>query len=161
MDATTCLAQFARLLADETTLLAALETQLQAEHLLLSNNDVDGLEAASSARQGTVGKLLRVDDERRSLCRLMGQSADQFGAGRLLAWCDPDGSLAAAQGACTVQAERCRQQNDRNGALVAARLNRITGMLDMLADNIGSRTYEAHGGARGAVASGRMLSISA
>ncbi|MET0282595.1 MAG: flagellar protein FlgN [Steroidobacteraceae bacterium] len=161
MDAKTCLAQFARLLADETGLLAVLETQLQQEHLLLSNNDVDGLEAASSARQNTVAKLLRIDDERRSLCRLMGQSADQFGIGRLLAWCDPAGSLAAAQGQCTIQAERCRQQNDRNGALVAARLNRITGMLDMLADNTGPRTYEAHGAARGAVASGRMLSISA
>jgi flagellar biosynthesis protein FlgN len=161
MEPQACLTQFTQLLSDEIDLLGVLETQLLQEHQLLASNDVDGLEAASSARQNTVAKLLRVEDDRRNLCRMLGQGTDHVALGRLVAWCDPQGSLAEMQALCTVQAERCRQQNDRNGALVAARLNRITGMLDMLSENNGARTYEAGGAARGAAASGRMLSISA
>lgn len=162
MEPQACLAQFSRLLSDEISLLDVLETQLQREHQLLSNNDVDGLEMASNTRQETVAKLMRIDDDRRNLCRMLGQGHDQVALARMLTWCDPQGTLAETQSRCTAQAERCRQQNDRNGALVAARLNRINGMLDMLADNGGARTYEARGAARGGtVSTGRMLSISA
>lgn len=160
MEPNACRAQFARLLSDEAGLLGVLEDQLRQEHELLVANDVEGLENASGARQDTVAKLLRIDDERCGLARLLGRHPDQVGLAALLAWCDPTGSLAGIQGECAQRAQRCREQNERNGALVTARLNRVTGMLDMLADNT-SKTYAPHATARSSAAPGRMLSITA
>lgn len=129
MDRSACRAQLARLLQDEAALLTRLEAQLQSEHALLKSNDVEGLEQASSARQQTVAGLLRVDDERRQLCRLLGKGEDKLAMAEILRWCDPDGSLTGDCAQCAQAAVRCREQNDRNGALVTARLNRIGEML--------------------------------
>jgi flagellar biosynthesis/type III secretory pathway chaperone len=129
MDAAACRSQLDRLLRDETTLLRLLETQLDAEHGLLKANDIEALETAGAARQDTVARLLRLDDERRQLGRALGKGDDQTGMAALLLWCDPTGSLADAYQHCAAQAERCREQNNRNGALVAARLSRVSEML--------------------------------
>jgi flagellar biosynthesis/type III secretory pathway chaperone len=126
MDAAACRSQLDRLLRDETSLLSLLETQLDAEHGLLKSNDIDGLDQAGSARQDTVQRLLRVDDERRQLTRLLGKGDDPLAMSALLKWCDPQGSLAEAYSRCATQAQRCREQNTRNGALVAARLARVS-----------------------------------
>ena len=161
MDPRACRTQFARLLSEETALLGELESQLQREHKFLAVNDVDALEQASNARQQTVAKLLRLDDDRRDLCRLLGQKPDKVGLAALLAWCDPTGTLAGAQSSCTQFAERCRTQNERNGALVTARLTRVAGMLDMIGANSPARTD----GPRLAPATGapvsRMVSVTA
>jgi flagellar biosynthesis protein FlgN len=164
MDPQACLSQLARLLADETNLLGVLAQQLQREHELLVANDVEGLEQAADARQKSVVALSRVDQDRRSLCRLLGYSVDHLGLSALFKWCDPTGSLAAAHATASNRAQVCREQNDRNGALVNARLNRLSGMLDMLnGSNASNRTYASPGASRGpaAFASGRMLSTSA
>jgi len=156
--------QFARHLADETELLISLEQQLQREHELLAANDVDGLEKASGARQQTVARLLRLDDERRGLCRVRKLAPDTMGLAALLAWCDPTGSLVTAQAQCATHAQRCREQNERNGALVTARLNRVNGMLDMISGDNPANTYQPRTGARVAAfqqPSGRMVSTSA
>lgn len=163
MEPIKCRELLGRLLADETRLLATLEQQLGREHELLKSNDVDGLDLAARERQTCVAGLMRIDDERRNLCRLLGRSPDQAGLAALLEWCDPQGSLAAAHAECALHAQRCREQNDRNGALVAARLSRVSGMLNMLAANGSGSTYEPRTPARtGAPPSaGRMVSISA
>ncbi len=140
-----------------------LEQQLLHEHELLTSNDIEGLEKASGARQQTVAKLLRIDDERRGMCRARNLSFDARGLATLLAWCDPAGSLAAAQGQCTQHAQRCREQNERNGMLVTARLNRVNGMLGMIAGENKSSTYAPRLGTRPQTIQpiGRMLSTSA
>ena len=116
--------------ADETSLLAHLAQQLQREHELLDANDVEGLEQAGDARQDSVQRLLRVWTRNvAALRRLLGTARDHAGLAALLKWCDPSGSLADAHSHCASQAQRCREQNDRNGALVNARLNRLSGML--------------------------------
>jgi flagellar biosynthesis/type III secretory pathway chaperone len=164
MESTACLTQLSRMLADETSLLAVLAQQLQREHELLVANDVDGLDQAADARQASVVALSRLDQDRRNLCRMLGYSADQLGLAALLKWCDPRGSLGAAHTAASTQAQRCREQNDRNGALVNARLNRLSGMLDMLNGSpAAGRTYESRGSARSqpGIAAGRMVSTSA
>jgi flagellar biosynthesis protein FlgN len=166
MEPQACRNQLARLLSDETRLLGTLEQQLRREHELLGANDVDALEQVGSARQESVAALLRVDDQRRDLCRLLGRNPDHTGLAALLKWCDPEGSLSAAYSQCAELAQSCRTQNDRNGILVNARLNRVTGMLGMLGagTNVAeSRTYAAqHAPRAAAVAShGRLLSISA
>jgi flagellar biosynthesis/type III secretory pathway chaperone len=148
-------------LSDEATLLAQLEQQLLHEHQHLAANDVESLENAGGARQQTLAKLLRIDDERNVLCRQLGYGAGHTGLAALLAWCDPRGTLAAAQGDCAQLAQRCRTQNERNGALVTARLGRVTGMLDMLSDNNASRTYDSRLARNAAAPAGRLVSISA
>jgi flagellar biosynthesis/type III secretory pathway chaperone len=161
MEPQACRAQFARLLSDESTLLAQLEQQLQREHQYLAANDVEGLEQAGGTRQQTIARLLRVDDERNDLCRRLGHGAGHAGLASLLRWCDPLGTLAAAQAGCTMLAGRCRTQNERNGALVTARLGRISGMLDLLGDNKGPATYDARMARTAAAPAGRLVSISA
>lgn len=162
MDPRACLNQLANMLADETRLLGLLAQQLQKEHDLLVANDVEGLEQAADARQSSVAGLARLDHERRSLCRMLGHGADNTGLSAMLKWCDPTGSLAAPHAAASREAQLCREQNDRNGALVNARLNRLNGMVDRM--NGGApRTYDSRGPVRTAVAApaGRMVSISA
>lgn len=136
-----CRERFARALADETGLLIALEEQLRREHELLVANDIEGLEAASSLRQQTVAQLVRVHEDRAGLCRARNLATDGPGFAQLLAWCDPAGTLADAQSRCAVHAQRCREQNERNGALVNARLNRVGGMLGMITGRSDAGTY--------------------
>ena len=165
MEPQACHAQLAQLLTEEQLLLALLTQQLQREHELLTINDVEGMEQAADARQASVAKLLRLDDDRRNLCRLLGQGADPIGLGVVMQWCDPTGDLQPAHTEVSRLAQRCREQNDRNGMLVNARLSRVSGMLDML--NGGSapsgRTYESRGVPRGPTnpQAGRMVSVSA
>jgi flagellar biosynthesis/type III secretory pathway chaperone len=164
MEPQACLAQLSRMLADETSLLAALARQLQHEHELLVANDVEGLEQAAAARQNSITSLARLDQERRSLCRLLGRNADQLGLAELLKWCDPAASLVPAHAAASRQAQLCREQNDRNGALVNARLNRLSGMLEMMnGGSATSRIYESRGASRSPAAppAGRMVSVRA
>ncbi len=159
-----CREKFARHLADEIQLLEVLEQQLTHEHQLLVTNDVEGLDKASGARQQTVAQLLRLDDERRGLCRVRNLAPDRTGLAALLAWCDPQGSLAVPQAECAVRAQRCRDQNDRNGALVSARLTRVSGMLGMISGtDTRSNTYQPHSAARNAGSQpvSRMVSTSA
>jgi len=146
IDPALCREQLGRLLDDEVATLGQLETQLQREHAMLTANDVDGLEAAGNDRQACVSKLLRIEDERRSLCRLFGKPGDLKGVESLLTWCDPAGGLLPALRDCTDRASRCRDQNLRNGALVNARLQRVSNMLGMLDAGTGSsRTYGRQG----------------
>ena len=161
MDALACRAQLQRLLADENSLLAQLQQQLVHEHEFLAGNDVDSLESAGTARQQTVARLLKIEDERRQLCLLLGQGADRVGLAALFRWCDPDGTLAEAQDTCTRLAEGCRAQNERNGALVTARLTRVTGMLDMIASSNAGRTYEPGASRTATAPAGRLVSVSA
>jgi flagellar biosynthesis/type III secretory pathway chaperone len=163
LDPADCRDQFARQLAEETALLKVLEEQLRGEHALLVANDVEGLEHAGAARRESVARLLRIHDARNRLCRARRLAPDAQGLAALLAWCDPEGSLARAQAEGAMHARRCREQNERNGALVAARLNRIGSMLGMIAGQPDRETYRPHAAVRAVAlaAAGRMLSTSA
>ena len=163
MDPQQCREQFARHLANETELLGVLEQQLLSEHELLVANDIEKLEVASTTRQQTIARLLRIHEERGRLCRARDLSPDAAGFSALLAWCDPEGTLAAAQGDCATHAERCRAQNERNGALVTARLKRVGGMLGMISGEPATDTYKPRAAAQASAfaTTGRMVSISA
>lgn len=132
MDPGVCREHLQKLLAEEFNALSQLETLLDREHELLIANDVDGLDRAGESRQACVGELLRVEDERRSLCRMMNVPADMHGLERLLRWCDPSNTMQRRLGDCAGRATRCRELNERNGALVTARLKKVEGMLDVL-----------------------------
>jgi flagellar biosynthesis/type III secretory pathway chaperone len=119
----------ATLLSQEVSFLNRLADLLAHEHSLLVANDVDALDAAMQDRQIVVGQLLDIEEERRSLCRAHGQTADVRGLEQLLAWCDARGELKARMAESARSAIRCREMNDRNGALVQARMKHVQNML--------------------------------
>src|SRR5262245_51270113 len=109
MEPQACLTQLANKLADQTSLLSQLARQLQHEHELLAGNDVEGLEQAANARQSSIAALARLDQDRRSLCRLLGRAQDQAGLAALLKWCDPAATLTQAHAAASRHAQLCRE----------------------------------------------------
>ena len=121
-DPTLCREQLATLMAEQNTHLAALESLLAQDYELLQSRDADGLEKAAMARQLCLAHILRIEDERRALCRATGRNEDTAGLHSLLAWCDPTGLLRPAMQEYRERTERCRVHNDRNGVLVNGRL---------------------------------------
>lgn len=132
MDSNVCREHLDKLLIEEAAVLERLQGALDHEHELLVANDVDGLERAGEVRQTCIGDLLRIEEERRSLCRMMNLPTDVSGLERLLAWCDSSGQLKQRWTDCAERAGRCRASNDRNGALVTARMKKVEGMLEVL-----------------------------
>jgi flagellar biosynthesis/type III secretory pathway chaperone len=121
-DPTLCREQLATLMAEQNAHLAALESLLTREYELLQARDAEGLEKAGTARQQCIGHILRIEDERRALCRVAGHSDEPSGLHSLLAWCDPTGLLRPAMQEYLERTQRCREHNDRNGILVNGRL---------------------------------------
>jgi flagellar biosynthesis protein FlgN len=132
VDADLCRESLGRLLSDECGLLAQLETLLDNEHGFLVGNDIDALEKAGAARQSCMSALVRIEDERRSLCKMSGKTPDPRGLHELLKWCDPGNTLQKRWQEYSDRATRCRERNDRNGIVVAARLKRVAGMLNVI-----------------------------
>jgi flagella synthesis protein FlgN len=146
VDARICREHLERLLTEEAGTLARLEELLEKEHEFLLANDVEQLEQAGEARQSCIGALVAIEDERRSLCRMMNVSADAAGLDKLLNWCDLSRELKTRWSACADRAARCRGLNDRNGALVSARLKRVEGMLDVITGRAGQpKVYGSKG----------------
>jgi flagellar biosynthesis protein FlgN len=134
MDPQTCRAQLDRLIQEETMALRDLAGLLEQEFKHLQDSDVESLGAAMRQRHKCVARILKVDDERRELCRTLGRPHDLKGLEALLRWCDPRGTLAAAWAACTAAAVQCRGLNDRNAAMAGARLQNVQARLGMLID---------------------------
>jgi flagellar biosynthesis protein FlgN len=134
LDPQTCRDQMSRLIQEETAALGQLTTLLDREYSLMSANDVEALGAAMRERHLCVARILKVDDERRVMCRSLGRPHDLKGLEALLKWCDPQGTLAGAWADCTAAAIKCRSQNDRNGALAGARLQNVQARLGVLID---------------------------
>jgi flagellar biosynthesis/type III secretory pathway chaperone len=127
-----CCESLATLFSQEFSSLNELAGLLEREHALLVANDVETLEKAMQERQVVVGRLLDIEEERRSLCRAHGKPADTTGLAQLIDWCDPRGTLKTRMTDSANGATRCRELNDRNGALVLARMKRVEGLLGAL-----------------------------
>ena len=161
MDQAKCREKLGRLISDESTALNELSTLLDREHGFLQENDVVSLEGATRERQRCVARIFRVDEERRGLCLDLGRPVDLEGLEDLIRWCDPKGTLASLWAECSEAAAKCRKLNDRNGALVAARLKHVQARLGTL---IESRREAVTYGPRGAysqASSGRVVTTEA
>lgn len=132
MDSGVCRESLQALLNQEVSSLDLLANLLEREHGLLVENDVEALEKAMQERQVVVGRLLSIEEERRSLCRSHGKSSDVAGLQELVAWCDPRGALKTKMSESAQGAVRCRTLNDKNGALVIARMKRVENLLGAL-----------------------------
>jgi flagellar biosynthesis/type III secretory pathway chaperone len=157
MDASLCREQLQRMLAVENGLLAKLETLLDTEHAFIADDDIEALEQAGQSRQSCMVELVRLEDERRSLCRMLGKKPDLSGLEELLKWCDPKGSLQAQWKECAERATRCRSLNDRNGIIVTARLKRVEGLLNIVTGRTQAPATYGRQGAYASVPVGRMI----
>jgi flagellar biosynthesis protein FlgN len=158
VDPGVCREHLTNLLREESALLGQLEELLARESRVLETSDVQALETTTRARQERMGALARLEEQRRSLCSLHGFSADRAGLEALLAWCDPEGGLLSRLRECAERAVRCRDLNDRNAIVVAARLKRVEGMLDALTGRpTRSDTYGPKGYAGSNSRPGRVL----
>ena len=158
MDPVVCRDHLDKLIAEESSTLDQLLQLLDREHELLVANDVDGLDRAGVARQNCVGTLLRIEDDRKSLCRALNVPTDVHGLDRILAWCDPSKQLRRRWSEINERATRCRSANDRNGALVTARLNRVQGMLEIVTGRAGQpKVYGRQGAFESQPRAGRVL----
>jgi len=146
LDRDVCREHLAEVLAEEAGLLDELRTLLEREYEVLGTKDAIAVEKAVLARQERVGALARVEEHRRSLCTLHGYSADYAGLEGLIVWCDPQGTLVSRLRECAKLAADCRDLNERNGTLVAAKLQRVEGLLGALTGRSSSAdTYNANG----------------
>lgn len=157
MEPTICREKLGKLIAEETLALRELSSLLESEHANLNANDVTALEASTRERQRCVARIIRTDDERRSLCRELGHSDDLTGLEAVLRWCDPEGTLLAVWSQCAAAASDCRRRNDRNGALVTARLQHVHARLEVLIESRRHRVTYGPRGAYAAAGAGRVL----
>jgi flagellar biosynthesis/type III secretory pathway chaperone len=162
MDAALTREHLARLLSDENGALAEFESLLDREHAALKTRDIDSLEALSPARQSSLTHLLKLEDERRSVCSMLGYDTDLSGLGKLIAWCDPRRTLADAYDECSKRARRCRDLNDRNGILVGAQIKRVEGLLGAITGSSAPpRAYGPRGSSGYAGTAGQVLATEA
>ena len=161
MDQTQCREKLGRLISDEIQALNELAGLLEREHGYLEGSDVVSLEGATRERQRCVARICRVDEQRRALCSDLGYALDLKGLEELIRWCDPKGALVRGWAECSATAAKCRQLNDRNGALVAARLQHVQARLGTLIE--GRREAVTYGprGAYGQSPSGRVVATEA
>jgi flagellar biosynthesis/type III secretory pathway chaperone len=155
-----CREKLGNLIKDESLALNELATLLDREHGFLEANDVVALEGATRERQRCVARICRVDEERRALCRDLGRPVDLEGLEDLLRWCDPKGSLSSSWAECSEAASKARNLNDRNGALVAARLKHVQARLGTLIARREASTYGPKG-AYSQASTGRVLTAEA
>ena len=162
MDAALTRDTLGRLLDEENAALGEFASLLDKENVALRGRDIDALEALAEARQGSVIKLLKIEEERRSLCSMLGYDIDLAGLARLIAWCDPARSLARRYEECATRARDCRDLNNRNGVLVGAQIKRVEGLLGaMTGASTEPRAYGPRGQSNPYAAAGLVLSAEA
>jgi flagella synthesis protein FlgN len=145
-DTRLCREQVATLLQDEERQLGRLVTLLENEFAAVKANNLDELDTRGAARAEATGQLLRIQDERRGMLRLLQYPDGNDGLEQLLKWCDPSRSLAPLWRRCANLATQCRELNERNGLLVNARLRRVEGMLDVITQRPRAATYGPNAG---------------
>src|SRR5579862_1267648 len=129
MDAALCREHLAELLGEEIVLLTELQQLLEEERDMLGSAEPEALNRTTRARQERLGALARIEEQRRSLCSMHGHSSDREGLERLRRWCDPKETLTEPIKECAALAIRCRDLNDRNGVMVAAKMKRVSELL--------------------------------
>jgi flagella synthesis protein FlgN len=117
------------LLTQEAVLLSELEALLDKESDALRVDDLPEMERIGRERHRCVEALMSIDSERRIACRMMGVGEDRPQFERLLDHCDRTGALKSRWHAGLEMAARCKDRNERNGAVVTAKLRRVESLL--------------------------------
>jgi flagellar biosynthesis/type III secretory pathway chaperone len=121
-----------RILAEEAGLLAQFELVLQQETQVLCGDDTQAIQSIGSNRQRYVDVLSRLEAERSDTCRMFSFGTGLGALERLLDWADPGATLSRQWASNLEIARRCKAINDRNGAIVGAKLGRVQQLLGKL-----------------------------
>jgi len=159
MEPSVCRQKVGQLISEEADALTELITFLEREHEQLRASDVMALEAAIREHQRSVARVIRADQARTSLCRELGYGADARGLEHVMQWCDPERTLAPHWARCTAIAAQCRTLNDRNGALVGARLRHVQARLATLIQRRGETVSYGPRGAYAFATSGQVIKV--
>jgi flagellar biosynthesis/type III secretory pathway chaperone len=147
-DADVCREHLGTLLTEETEALRQLEDLLKREHDVLGAENLAAIQRIGLVRQQMMGELARTEEQRRSLCTMHGYTPDWLGLESFMQWCDPEGALLSRLRECARRASHCRDLNQRNGTLVAARLKHVEGLLNALSGGASQpATYGPNGSA--------------
>ncbi len=131
----------AALIAEEATLLGKLEALLVHESTVLRGDDTAAIERIGANRHDCTAALSRLATERDHSSRLLSFKPGRNGFEQLLQWCDATGNLAQRWRDNLDHARRCRDLNDRNGALVTVKLNHVQTMLGALRGEVTEPAY--------------------
>jgi flagellar biosynthesis/type III secretory pathway chaperone len=146
-------AHLVRVLAEEGRLLGEFEGVLEQETGILRGEDADAIARIGDDRHRYVDSLTRLDAERMSTCRMLSFGTGPHAMARLLEWADPSGALRHRWSQNLDIARRCKAVNDRNGAIVSAKLGRVQQLLGKLRGSSTPAIYSARGGRYGALGS--------
>ncbi len=109
-----------------------LESALAGERTALEERDAAALHEAGAGKQDFLSRLDELDGQRRRLLADHGYPADQGGVEAVLADCTPAHPLGALWRELGAVADRCRDMNAANGAIVHLRRRQIGRALDVL-----------------------------
>jgi flagellar biosynthesis/type III secretory pathway chaperone len=118
-----------RILNDESQLLQELEQLLHQETAIVRGDDVAAIARIGATRHDCIAALTRLEVERAASCRMLSFGEGRVAFEKLLDWCDADGALRQRWQSNLQQARRCRDLNERNGAVVAVQLNHVQQLL--------------------------------
>jgi len=134
-----------RILDEESRLLSELAQLLDNESRIVSGDDIEAIAAIGSTRQRCIAALTRLDAERNDACRMLSFGSGPAAIARIYQWCDVGGALNARWLANLELARRCQKLNDRNGAVVTARLSRVQQLLMQIRGKNAPPVYSARG----------------
>ena len=117
------------LLGEEAVLLSQLEGLLDRETEALKADDLAVIEHIGHERHRCIESLMRIDSERSVACRMLGLADGRTQFEQLLDRCDASGWLKSRWLAGLEIAARCKDRNERNGAVVSAKLRRVEALL--------------------------------
>jgi flagellar biosynthesis/type III secretory pathway chaperone len=134
-----------RILTEEAQLLAELHRVLLQETAVVSGDDADAIARIGSSRHRCVDGLSRLAAERSDTGRMLSFGSDGAGFAKLFDWADPTTGLRGRWITNLDLARQCKSVNDRNGAIVAAKLDRVQKLLGKLRGSTPPPVYSAKG----------------
>jgi flagellar biosynthesis/type III secretory pathway chaperone len=134
-----------RILVEEAQLLIELHAVLEQETAVVTGEDPDAIARIGSNRHRCVNRLAQLASERADTGRMLSFGNDGAGLAKLFDWADPSATLRAKWNANLELARRCKSINDRNGAIVVAKLDRVQKLLGKLRGATPSPVYSARG----------------
>ncbi len=131
-DATACAGALETLIREALGGAQRLESALAAERAALEDRDAAALQEAGASKQDYLSRLDELDGQRRRLLADHGYPADHGGVEAVLADCTAAHALGDLWRELGNVAERCRDANTANGAIVHLRRRQIGRALDVL-----------------------------
>ncbi len=132
-----------QMLTEESGLLATLQSVLETETAIVSGEDAAAIANIGSNRQRCVDRLFQLGQERSQTSHMLSFGSDPAGLEHMFEWADPSRQLRNRWSVNLELARCCKALNDRNGAIVAAKLDHVQQLLQKLRGTATPAVYSA------------------